>query len=247
MIPPDLAFALLINRTSDYYANNPPQYMTYTELTHVTATSVGRSQDINRSVAVRVADNFAVMKDLPNGAERTGQAYPVTSYFDPFSAFGYSWFANLKRIDIKVELGRPWVFSTPDPDPSVNVVVPYFSYWSVHYAQDSTDAALHFLIDATPGYKYGIYPSEVVEDPQSHLPSHIEMRSYKTDEMMAFDYKVIDGHWVLTHFTWSGTEHALVYTSKVIFDANYNDIAFPSAPPDPRLAGTPMPSPTPTP
>ncbi|MBV8332135.1 MAG: hypothetical protein JO192_05305, partial [Candidatus Eremiobacteraeota bacterium] len=53
MVPADVAFAVLINRTSQYFTDHQPQYMTYTERTHVTAPAVGRSQDINRSIAVR--------------------------------------------------------------------------------------------------------------------------------------------------------------------------------------------------
>ena len=48
MMTPDLAFAILINRTSAYYNANPPVYMTYTERTHVSAPTLGRTQDINR-------------------------------------------------------------------------------------------------------------------------------------------------------------------------------------------------------
>jgi len=197
MIPPDLAFAILINRTSDYYQAHPPTYMTYTEHTHVTAPSLGRAQDVNRSIAVRVADNFAVMQDLPNGGHRTGQAFPIVAYFDPLSAFQFSYFANLKRVDITLERGQPLVLATPEPDPSVNVVVPYNSFWNSRYAPDSSATALHLLIDPTPRVK-GFYPSEVVEDPQTHLPSHIEMRvTGGADESIALDYKVIDGHWVI--------------------------------------------------
>lgn len=242
MLPPDIAFALLINRTAEYFTDHQPQYMTYTERMHLTAPGAGRSQDINRSVSVRVADDFAVMKDLPNGSERTGQAFPLLASFDAFSGFDYSWFANLKRIDINFKLGRPWYFQIPETDPSVNAVVAYFSYWGVSYAADSTESALHLTIVPTPGYKYALYPSDIVEDPQTQLPSHIEMRSPSSDEVMSFDYKVIDGHWVMTHATWSATEHAFVYTSKVIADVTFDDIAFPPQAPDPRLAGTPAPT-----
>ncbi len=245
MIPADLAFAILINRTSEFYQANPPQYMTYTEHTHVTAAGLGRAQDINRSVAVRVADNFAVMQDLPNGGTRTGQAFPIIAYFDPLSAFQFSYFANLKRVDITIQRGQPLYLATPPPDPSVNVVVPYNSYWNSRYATDSTDAALHFLIDPTPRVR-GFYPSDVVEDSQTHLPSHIEVRvTGGDDETISLDYHVIDGHWVITHGTFSATEHAVFLTFKVVADVTFSDIAFPSEAPDPRLAGTPRPSPSP--
>ena len=246
MIPADLAFAVLINRTSDYYQANPPSYMTYTERTHVTAPSLGRAQDINRSVAVRVADNFAVMRDLPDGGSRTGQAFPIIAYFDPLSAFQFSYFANLKRVDITIQRGKPIYLATPPPDPGVNAIVPYNSYWNSRYAADSTEAAIHLLIDPTPRVK-GFYPSEVIEDGQTHLPSHISIRvTGGDDESIALDYRVIDGHWVITHGTFSATEHAVFLTFKVVADVTFSDIAFPTEPPDPRLAGSPLPSPAPS-
>ena len=247
MILPDVALALLIDRTTDYYQQNAPTYMTYTEHTHVTAPSLGRSQDIDRSIAVRIADDFAVMRDLPNGEWRTGQAFPIVAYFDPFSGFDFGYFANLKRVDITLQLGRPWVFSTPEPDPGVDAVVPYNSYFAARYAPDSAPDAIHVLIDPTARARGGFYPSEVVEDPQTHLPSHVVMRIAGGDDMtIALDYKVIDGHWVITHGTFSETQHAVFLTFKVIADVTFDDIAFPTEPPDPRLAGTPAPQGSPS-
>jgi hypothetical protein len=247
MVTADLALVLLINHTSAFYLANAPVYMTYTEHTHVSAPSLGRSQDINRSVAVRVADNFAVMRDLPEGAVRTGQAFPVVAYFDPFSAFSYSYFAGLKRMDITVQQGRPFEFSTPAPDPSVNAVVPYNSFWAARFAPDSTDAALHIVIEPTPRVKHGLYPSEVMEDPASQLPAHIEWRGLGgDDEVLTFDYQVMQGHWVLVHATFSATQHALGASFKAIADVRFTDITFPAEAPDPRLAGAPSPSPFPS-
>jgi hypothetical protein len=248
MMPADLAFAILINRTSEYFQANPPTYMTYIERTHVTAPTLGRAQDINRSIAVRVADNYAIMRDLPSGGPRAGQAFPIIAYFDPLSAFQFGYFANLKRVDITLQRGQPIFLPTPPPDPGVNVVVPYNSFWNSRYAPDSSETALHVLIDPTPRAK-GFYPSEVVEDPQTHLPSHIEMRvTGGDDETIALDYKVIDGHWVITHGTFSATEHAAFLNFKVIADVTFSDIVFPTQAPDPRLAGSPIPpSPAPGP
>jgi hypothetical protein len=246
MMTADLAFALLINRTSAYYEANPPAYMTYVEQTHVSAPSLGRAQDINRSIAVRVADDFAVMQDLPNGSQRTGQAFPIVAYFDPLSTFRFGYFANLKRVDIELERGGPLRFPIPAPDPSVNVVVPYSSFWAARYASDSTAAALHLLIDPTPRMPNGLYPSEVVEDPATHLPSRIAMRSAGGgDEAFVLDYSVIDGHWVVVHGTFSQTMHVYMLTYKIVADVTFNNIAFPQEPPDPRLAGTPMPTTSP--
>jgi len=244
MMTPDLALAMLVNRAGSYYQANAPVYMTYTEHTHVMAPTLGRAQDIDRSIAVRVADNLAVMKDLPNGEARLGQAFPIVAYFDPFSNFKFSYFANLKRVDIMLERGTPFFFSIPEPDPSVNVVVPYNSYWAAHYAPDSTASAMHLSIEPTPRVRGGLYPSDVVEDGSSQLPSHIEMRvASGGDEAFSLDYQVIEGHWVIVHGTFTQTMHVAFLTYKVVADITFKDIAFPSEAPDPRLAGTPTPAP----
>ena len=118
MMTADLAFAMLINRTSAFYQANPPLYMTYVEHTRVSAPSLGRAQDIDRSITVRVADNFAVMKDLPNGGWRAGEAFPIVAYFDPISNFKFSYFANLKRVDITLDRGAPFFLAIPAADPA---------------------------------------------------------------------------------------------------------------------------------
>lgn len=246
MMTADLALATLINRSSAYYNQNPPAYMTYVEQTHVSAPTLGRAQDINRSIAVRIADNVAVMKDLPNGQERVGQAFPIVAYFDPLSNFKFGYFANLKRVDITLDRGAAFFLTIPPEDPNVNVVVPYNSYWDARFAPDSTEAALHLLIDPTPRVKNGLYPSEVIEDPTSKLPKHIEMRvAGASDEIISLDYAVMDGHWVIVHGTFSQTMHVAFLTYKIVADVTFNDIAFPAEAPDPRLAGTPQPTTSP--
>jgi hypothetical protein len=248
MMLPDVALALLINRAADAYEQNPPAYMTYTEHTHVAAPSLGKTQDINRSIAVRVADDYAVMRDLPDGAWRTGQAFPIVADFDPFSGFSFDYFANLKRVDIMLKTGKLYRLEPPAADPSVDAVVPYNSFWAARYAPDSTDDAIHVLLDPTARSRGGLYPSEVIEDPQTHLPSHIELRTAGGDDMtIALDYKVIDGHWVIVHGTFSETQHVVFLNFKAIADVTFDDIAFPAEAPDPRLAGTPLPEASPTP
>jgi hypothetical protein len=247
MMTADLAFAMLINHTSAFYQANPPTYMTYVEHTHVSAPTLGRTQDINRSIAVRVADNFAVMKDLPNGEQRTGEAFPIVAYFDPLSNFKFSYFANLKNVNITLDRGAPFFLSIPQPDPSVSAVVPYNSYWAARYASDSSESALHLLIDPTPRVSSGYYPSEIVEDGATQLPSRIEMRVVGSDEVIRLDYALMDGHWVIVHGQFSATQHAAFLNFKVIADITFTDITFPSDPPDARLAGTPAPSGSPAP
>lgn len=242
MLPPDVALVELINRTATAYVQNAPAYITYRERTHITAPSLGRTQDVNRFVQVRQADDYAVMQDLPRGAQRTGQAFPIIPYFDPFTQFSFSYFANLKRIDITLNRGPAGQWPMPAPDPGVNVVVPYLSFWAPSYLPDSTDTHLHLRIAATPNYPSAdYYPYEVAEDPQTGLPSHIEMRTPDNSEAIAFDYKVIENHWVITHGNFTSMEHFGPMTFRVIADTYYEDITFPATAPDPRLATPPSP------
>ena len=244
MIPADLALVQLINRTATAYVRNAPAYITYREFTHVTS-SVGRTQDINRYVAVRQADDYAVMQDLPQGAQRVGQAFPIIPYFDPLAGFSYSWFANLKRVDITVKRYPPTMWPLPAADPGVNVVVPYINFWAPSYADDSTSAHLHFQVAPTPSLPSGdLYPADVVVDPQSQLPSHMEIRFIGDPTIISLDYRTIDGHWVITHARYTAPQHAGPFNFTVTSDTTYQDITFPATPPDPRLAGTPAPTPT---
>src|SRR5579864_5499565 len=149
MLSADVALANLINRTATAYVRTAPAFIVYRERTHITA-SIGRSQDINRLVKVRQADDYAVMQDLPQGAERIGQAFPIIPYFNPFAAYTFSWFANLKRVDITLQRGPSGVLPIPSQDPLANVTVAYFTSWAPTYAPDSTGARADIIVAPTP-------------------------------------------------------------------------------------------------
>jgi hypothetical protein len=251
VIPPDLALALLIDRTTSAYQTNVPAYIEYRETTHVSVPSLGRSQDIDRAVVARNADGEAVMQDLPAGGQRIGAAFPIIPYFDPFSQFSFEWNApNTKSIFINLDRGAPWTLATPPPAAgNVDVVVPYFSIWSVSYAADSQPDHLHFLVEPTPRISGSatLYPSEIVEDRQTGLPSRVVIRDTSSDQVFALDYGVIDGHWVVTHGTFSATEHALFFTFVIHVDVTYSDFSFPTTPAQAALLPPPSPTPSPTP
>ncbi len=244
MIGADLALALLVNRTTAAYNAHPPSYITYRERTSVTVPSLGRTQEIDRSVELRNADNYAVMHDLPHGATRTGEAFPIIPYFDPFSEFAFSYFANLKAISITLKRGAPMIFPIPTPDPNADVSVPYISFLAPSYAPDSTPTALHILIAPTPR-DTGMYPSEVQVDPTTGLPAHIVISDSSSDMRIGLTYRSIDGYWVVVRGVFSATEHALGFSFNVRAVTRYDEFTFPSTAPDPALMGTPRPQATP--
>ncbi|MDH2909125.1 MAG: hypothetical protein HKL92_02410 [Candidatus Eremiobacteraeota bacterium] len=244
MIGADLALALLVNRTTAAYSARPPTYITYRERTSVTVPSLGRSQEIDRSVEVRNADNYAIMHDLPHGATRIGEAFPIIPYFDPFSSFMFSYYANLKAISITLKRGTPLLFPIPAPDPSADVVVPYISFLDPSYAPDSTSDAPHLLIAPTP-LDTGMYPSEVRVDPTTGLPQHVVLSDSRSDMRIGLTYRRIDGYWVVVRGVFSATEHALGFSFNVRAVTRYDEFTFPSTAPDPALMGTPRPIATP--
>lgn len=247
MVGADLALAALINRCANAYETTMPPYMTFREHTHIAISGFGgRMKDIDRQISVRVADDYAVMQDLPQGATRVGSAFPVIPFFDPFSTFSFSYFANAKRLDIDFVPGQPYVLTLPPADPNVDMVVPYFSWFAPAYAPDSTDDALHLLIDPTPRTGKNFYISDVQQDAKSGLLAHVTMKDNASDMTIGLDYATVDNHWVITHGTFSSTQSALGITFKATADTTYTDFTFPTLAPDPRISGTPRPSPSPS-
>lgn len=237
MMSADMALALLINRTASAYNDHRPAYITYRERTHVSASSLGRTQDINRSVMVRESDNVAIMQDLPQGAQRTGQAFPIIPYFDPFGEFSFAYFANLKRIDITLNRKAPYFIRVaPQTSANANALVGYFNIWNPAHAADSTDQSAHISIAPTSLIgAHDFYPSEVIEDAQTHLPKHIELRTPANDEIIGLDYSIIEGHWVITHGTFASPQRVGPLSFTVVADVTYDQFTFPATAPDPRL------------
>ncbi|MBV9270726.1 MAG: hypothetical protein JO165_06505 [Candidatus Eremiobacteraeota bacterium] len=237
MLSADLALALLINRTAVAYNDHRPAYITYRERTHVSASSLGRTQDINRTVMVRESDNVAIMQDLPQGAQRTGQAFPIIPYFDPFAEFSFGYFANMKRVDINLTRKAPYLIRVaPQTPANSSMTVGYFNIWNPVHDSDSSDQSAHISITPTPLVgSHDFYPSEVIEDAQTHLPKHVELRTPAGDEIIGLDYAVLEGHWVVTHGTFTSPQRVGPLTFTVVADVTYDQFTFPTTAPDPRL------------
>jgi hypothetical protein len=250
MIPPDVALALLINRCAAASSTGMPPYMSFEEHTHITGSAgfLAINKNVDRAVTVRTADAFAVMQDLPKGARRSGSAFPMPPAFDPFSTFYYSYYVNFGKIDIDYYPAQPYQFALPAPDPNVQMVVPYFRYWAPHYATDSSDQAVHLLIDPTPIIADNPYVSEIKVDPSSQLPSEMTLQMPEKHGLVTIrlDYAMIENHWILTHGVLDVIKHAGVLF-KGHAETTFTSFTFPAIAPDPELTGTLRPSPTPAP
>jgi len=236
MIPPDVALAQLVNTTARAFVQNAPAYITYREHTHITGTgTIRQERDINRFVQVRQSDNTAVMRDLPNGGESQGQAFPIIPYFNPFTAFSFSYFANLKQITITLTRAAPFTFALPQTSTDVDSTIFYIPFWKPSYAPGSTDAAPHFTIGLTTHQSRAAYLSDVVVDPQSHLPSHVVVKLEDDPTTITLDYATLEGHWVVTHGSMSTSQTVGIFSFHVVADTTFSDMTFPTTSPDSRI------------
>ncbi|MFN2527512.1 MAG: hypothetical protein ABR584_02210 [Candidatus Baltobacteraceae bacterium] len=240
MLPPDLAFAQYVNQTSAAYTQHVPAYMTYRSAVHISVPRFNRTLDINRSVRVRVKDDSAIMQDLPSGAERMGQAFPIIAFFSPFQNFGFSYPAFMtgghinRDFKITMKFGGSWSYAPPKSDTAVDATVFYIPYFMPSYASDATDANPHLNIMPSPTLPDGLYPIELQIDAVSGLPSIIKLRSSR-GEVMRFEYSMIEGYWVIHHIAYDAISPTFIGDIKFNVDVTYDQFTFPASAPDPRL------------
>ncbi len=243
MLSADAALVQFVNATTAYYTDHQPVYMTYRSRTHIAVPSMRRDAEIDREILVRVKDNYAIMRDLPQGAERVGQAFPVIAYFDPLaSSFAYEYPAFIKNFRINrdfaitLDRGTPLYFPPPPPNAAVTMVASYSRYYYPTFAADSTDAAPHLRLEVVPQDFRGPYPSDIVMSAVTKLPSQIQLRSTQFDTLVTFDYAIVEKHWVITHFSYEETQSAVIARVHFRTDTIFDQFSFPSSAPDPRLA-----------
>jgi hypothetical protein len=244
MLSADAAFAQFVNRTTTYYNAHQPAYMTYRSRTHITVPSLRREAEIDRQIAVRVKDNYAVMHDLPQGAERFGQAFPIIASFDPLAGgFRYEYPAFIKNFRINrdfaitLDRGTPLYFDPLPSNPEVTVVAGYSRYYYPSFAPDSSDAAPHLQLQVVPPDFRGPYPSDIVMNAATQMPSQVRLKSTRADTVVTFDYELLQEHWVITHFSYEETQSVVIGRLHFRTDTVFDQFAFPNTPPDARLAG----------
>jgi hypothetical protein len=228
------------------YQKAPP-FVSYRVATHVSAPAINRNRDIVRSVVVRTSDDRAVIQDLPNGRNQVAHAWPVTPTFDALSDFQLSWYASIRlEITINVYDIKPLVYQDPTPGPDVDVVVTRMRSYRVEYAADSSDAPsgkTHVtltpfqFVTSRNDPERTFYFSDLYIDNASGLASRVIMQGLHSQVVL--DYGSVEGHWLITRFHYEDTVHGPLHIGylHVIADTVYNEFTFPTAAPDPRIAG----------
>ena len=199
----DVAFTQMINRTSQTFTTNAPKYMTYNVVmkTHIEGPVTADKTD-RFNVAVRVADDTAMMTPAPAYTTSEGAtATPLMPYFTPFSQFTFQYYVNLQRSNLTIKPGAPWSFTHPDVG-FADKDAGGFGNATVSFAPDSTPEKSHLILSGAPNTD-ACYPQEAVLDAMGQ-PELVTVKCGRST--LRFDYSMVDGHWVATHFRFATTD-----------------------------------------
>lgn len=245
-LAPDIAFQHCANAAAAIVERAPP-FVSYRVATHVSAPAVHKDRDVIRAVQVRTSDDLAVIQDLPRGANLLGRGFPVTPTFDALSQFTLSW-----RVGAHTEVSSYVHDVTPLRYPDVvnnaaDVLVVRLHQYRAEYAEDSSDdpnGKTHIRLVPYDFVKRQVtkpdstfFLSDLVIDNASGLPARVRYEG-GDDIVFVVDYGMLGGHWLINHAHYEETLHGPLRIGRlhVSADAIYDEFAFPSAAPDPRLA-----------
>lgn len=240
MIAADVQFRTTANAAAAAFAQSPP-YLSYKTDVVVDVPSLHRHQVISRAVETRTRDDFADLQDLPQGRRQYGHSFPLVPTFDALSYFRVTFNGNQRNMLSYVEPGQLITFTDPRATSRADVVVTMLRYYYATYAPDSTEERPHIVMDALPALTRGnssdFYIHDVWVDAATNLPTRVVYSGPATT--FACDYQVIEGHWLVSHATYTHTFFGPLHMGRVTgtAEATNHDFGFPATPSDPKLAG----------
>ncbi|MGA3038581.1 MAG: hypothetical protein ABSE64_13965 [Vulcanimicrobiaceae bacterium] len=256
-LTPDIAFEQAANAAAAAWAARPA-YVTYVTHTHIEAPSMHQSLKIDRLVSVRSADDAAILKDLPDGGQSMGRAFPISPTFDALAYFRLNTNVNWhKQITTSITgpdgSGSIIPITFKDPKPSDNeVVVTSLRFYYPKFAPDSSDAPdghMHITMTALPTLTNGngsdFYINDVVIDNATMLPLSVTYIG-KDDRTFKIDYGFVGKTWIVKHAFFEQTVYSVLHVSRLHYtaDATFEDYQFSDTSPDPRIPLLATPAPT---
>jgi hypothetical protein len=209
---------------------------------------LNRERDVIRAVQVRTRDDLAVLQDLPRGKNQLSHGFPVIPTFDALSYFTLAWRVGAHtEVSAWVHDVQPMTYTDPAANKDADVVVTRLRSYKADYASDSSDAPTGKTHITLEPFKFvtdknnadtTFYLADVFIDNATGLPSRVRFSGADEKEFVV-DYGTIEGHWLVTHAHYEETLHGPLRVGRlhVSADAVYSEFTFPTAAPDPRLAG----------
>jgi hypothetical protein len=249
VVAADVLFRLTANAAAAQY-RQPPPYLAYHTVAKIDVPALNRHKVVERAVETRTADDFAVLQDLPRGQRQYGQSFPLIPTFDALSYFRLEYTgAQHRDLLAHVTTFAPITFEAPHPTtPGVTVVATTLRNYYARYADDSTDAKAHLIMDPlkalTRNNNSDFYIHELYVDTATNLPLRVTYTGHD-DVEFTVDYTTVQNHWLVSHVFYTRTFFAPLHIGQTRFsvDATFDGFTFPQTPADPRL----LPSPTPAP
>jgi len=254
-LAPDIVFQRSANAAAAVVDTAPP-FISYRVTTRVSAPSLRQQRDVVRGVAVRTKDDLAVLQDLPRGANQLGRGFPIPPSFDALAYFTLSWKVGAHgAFSAYVHDVTPLRYDMSKRSGADVVVIRLLQY-RAEYASDSSDARdgkTHIVLVPydfvkrrvlRPGSTF--FLSEVSIDNATQLPTRVRYQG-ANDIDFVVDYAMTQGHWLVSHAHYEETLRGPLGVGRlhVLADAVYDQFAFPSGAPDPRLATPPPAAPAP--
>jgi hypothetical protein len=239
VIAADVQFRQAANAAAAAFAQSPP-YIAYKTDVVIDVPSMRKHQVVSRQVESRTRDDFAVLQDLPRGQRQYAHSFPLIPTFDAISYFRVTFNGNRRDMLSYVEPGPPITFTDPRATSQADVVVVMLKYYYASYAPDSTERIAHLLMDPlqtlTRGNNSDFYIHDVYVDTATNLPTRVVYSGPTT--VFTTDYSVIEGHWLVTHATYTHTFYGPLKLGRVTAtaDATNSNFSFPATPSDPKLA-----------
>ncbi len=228
MISADVAFERAADAAATAFAAAPP-FISYR--VDVQADTATLRSDESKRIVVRTRDGNALVRDVHGGAARMGPALPLSPAVDALADWAFAFDVSEGHVRLDVVYEHPKLYSAPTPGPGITVVVPSVNGFAVRYAPDETN---HVQLEpSTPATRdfaaqrdHFVY-RDVWFDPVTSLPTRVVLAA--VDEMLALDYTVVDGHWLLRDFTYHALERTQHDAKRYRIAAQYADYAFPES------------------
>ena len=251
MVAADVLFRLTANAAAEQY-RHPPPFLAYHTVADIDVPALKKHKMVERAVETRTADDFAVLQDLPRGQRQYGQSFPLIPTFDALSYFRIDYSgAQHRNLLAHVTTFAPITFSAPHATPGVTVVATTLRNYYAHYADDSTPATAHLIMEPlralTTNNNSDFYLHELTIDTATNLPLSVTYAGHD-NVVFTVDYTTVQTHWLVSHVFYTRTFFAPFHIGQTHFTVNatFDNFSFPEIPADPKLLASPTPAPTPT-
>jgi len=245
VVTADVLFRLTANAAAVQYRQQPP-YLAYHTVADIDIPALKKHRAVERAVETRTADDFAVLQDLPRGRRQYGQSFPLSPTFDALSYFRIDYSGARERDSLAhVTTYAPITFAPPQAAaPGVTVVATTLRNYYAHYAEDSTEARAHLIMDPlkalTQNNTSDFYLHDLYIDTATDLPLRVTYTG-RDDIEFTLDYAIVQSHWLIRHATYARTFFGpfRIGRTSIKVDVVFDNFTFPQKPADRILLTSP--------